>query len=112
MPGARLPSMAWAVLVISGLLEAVWAVALAASDGFRKLRPSIVFVVFQVITLIGLAYAMQTLPTGTSYAVWVGCGAFATLVYSIARKQERLSVGKAVLLLILVGSVVGLQVVS
>lgn len=104
--------MAWAVLIISGLLESVWAVALAASDGFRKLVPSLIFVVFQIITLIGLAYAMKTLPTGTSYAVWVGCGAVATVIIAIARKDERLTVSKAVLLLVLIGSVVGLQVTS
>lgn len=104
--------MAWAVLIISGLLESVWAVALAASDGFRKLIPSIVFVVFQVITLVGLAYAMTSLPTGTSYAVWVGCGAVATVVIAIVRKDERLTVAKAGLLLVLIASVVGLQVVS
>lgn len=104
--------MAWVVLTISGLLESVWAVALAASDGFKKLVPSVVFVVFQIITLVGLAYAMRELPTGTSYAVWVGCGAVATLIIAVVRKQEQLTPAKAVLLLTLIASVVGLQVVS
>ncbi|MGO1307832.1 MAG: SMR family transporter, partial [Microbacterium gubbeenense] len=37
--------MEWIVLVASGMLEAVWATALSASKGFKKLWPSVVFVV-------------------------------------------------------------------
>lgn len=33
--------MSWLVLVISGVLEAVWATALGKSDGFSRLVPSI-----------------------------------------------------------------------
>ena len=35
--------MPWIVLVLSGVLEAVWAVALGRSDGFTKLTPTVVF---------------------------------------------------------------------
>ena len=35
--------MSWIVLVISGLLEAVWATALSRSEGLTNLTPSIVF---------------------------------------------------------------------
>ena len=67
--------MAWIVLVISGLFEAVWATALGKSDGFSKMSPTIVFVLGLIVSMAGLAYAMRTLPIGTSYAIWVGIGA-------------------------------------
>ncbi len=35
--------MSWLVLVISGVLEAVWATAMGKSEGFTKLAPSVVF---------------------------------------------------------------------
>jgi len=35
--------MHWFVLVSSGVLEAVWAVALARTEGFTRLVPSLVF---------------------------------------------------------------------
>ena len=35
--------MAWIVLVLSGICEAVWAVALDKSQGFTKIIPVIVF---------------------------------------------------------------------
>jgi len=66
--------MAWLVLVLSGVLEAVWAVALGKSEGFSRLTPSIVFAVGLVASMAGLAYAMRSLPIGTAYAVWVGIG--------------------------------------
>ena len=37
--------MAWLVLVVSGVLEAVWAVALGKTEGFTRLVPSAVFLV-------------------------------------------------------------------
>ncbi|MFD0852381.1 DMT family transporter, partial [Actinomadura adrarensis] len=67
--------MAWLVLVISGILETVWAAALASSNGFTRPRPTIIFAVAIVLSMIGLAYALRTIPIGTGYAVWVGIGA-------------------------------------
>ena len=40
--------MAWIILVLSGLMETVWATALAQSDGFRNMRMILVFLVAMV----------------------------------------------------------------
>ncbi len=73
--------MSWIVLVLSGVLEAVWATALGRSEGFSKLGPSVVFGVALLFSMGGLAYAMRDLPTGTAYAVWVGIGAVLTAIW-------------------------------
>ncbi|ALE76896.1 ligand-binding protein SH3 (plasmid) [Pseudonocardia sp. EC080625-04] len=104
--------MAWGILIASGVLEAVWATALSASDGFKRRKPTIVFAVALVFSMIGLAVAMQSLPTGTSYAVWVGVGAVLTAGWAIFRGKETATPMKAILLAGLVGSVVALKVVS
>lgn len=104
--------MAWLVLVASGLLEAVWAAALDASRGFRRWRPVLVFLVAQVLSMLGLAWAMTSIPTGTAYAVWVGIGATLTVVWGLATGKEAVSLARVLLLVLLVGSVVGLKVVS
>ncbi len=101
--------MAWIVLVVSGVLEAVWATALGKSEGFSKLTPSIVFGVALVASMAGLAYAMRDLPTGTAYAVWVGIGATLTVVYAMATGEESASLVKVVCILAVVGGVVGLK---
>lgn len=104
--------MDWLVLIVSGALESVWAVALSASNGFRKLKPVIIFFISVTLSMGGLAWAMQTLPTGTAYAVWVGVGATLTVVWAFITGQERPTIARILLLLMLVGSIIGLKVVS
>jgi quaternary ammonium compound-resistance protein SugE len=104
--------MAWLILVLAGLLEAVWAAALSASNGFRRWRPTALFLIAMVSSMAGLAYAMTELPTGTAYAVWVGIGATLTVLWGIVTGQERATWPKGLLLALLVGCVVGLKVVS
>ncbi|WP_137723275.1 DMT family transporter [Prescottella subtropica] len=101
--------MAWIVLVLSGILEAVWATALGRSAGFTRLAPSIVFGVGLLLSMAGLAYAMRTLPTGTSYAVWVGIGASLTVAFAMLTGTESASIVKIALILGIVGCVIGLK---
>jgi quaternary ammonium compound-resistance protein SugE len=104
--------MAWVILIAAGVLEAVWAAALAASEGFRRKRPASLFIVALAASMAGLAYAMSELPTGTAYAVWVGVGATLTVVWAMVTRRERASTARILLLLLLVACVVGLKVVS
>lgn len=104
--------MAWVILIISGMLEAVWATALSLSDSFRKVRPTIVFVVAMVVSMIGLGYAMSQLPTGTAYAVWVGVGATLTVIWAMVRREEPATIARVALLVLLIGCVIGLKAVS
>ena len=101
--------MSWVILVVSGVLEAVWATAMGKSEGFSRLAPSIVFVVALFISMAGLAYAMRDLPIGTAYAVWVGIGAVLTVVYAMATGEETASLLKAAFLVMIIAGVVGLK---
>ncbi|MBC3762870.1 multidrug efflux SMR transporter [Quadrisphaera sp. RL12-1S] len=101
--------MSWLVLVLSGVLEAVWATALGRSEGFSRPGPTAVFAVAILASMAGLAYAMRELPVGTSYAVWVGIGAVLTVAYAMVTGTEPVSVLKVVFLTMIVGGVVGLK---
>lgn len=103
--------MAWIVLVLSGVLEALWATALGRSAGFSRLTPTLVFVVALVLSMAGLAYALRTLPVGTSYAVWVGIGAALTVGYAMVTGTEAASLLKIALITGIVLCVVGLKLV-
>lgn len=103
--------MSWFVLVLSGVLEAVWATALGRSEGLTRLAPTATFVAALAASMAGLGYAMRMLPVGTSYAVWVGIGAVLTVVVAMATGAESFSVPKALLLTGLVGCIVGLKLV-
>ncbi|WP_040336963.1 DMT family transporter [Candidatus Blastococcus massiliensis] len=104
--------MAWLVLVVSGVLEAVWATALGRSEAFTRPAPSVVFGIALVLSMGGLAYAMRELPVGTSYAVWVGIGASLTVIYAMVTGTEPVSAAKVLLIAGLIGCVIGLKAVS
>jgi quaternary ammonium compound-resistance protein SugE len=104
--------MSWLVLVLSGVLEAVWATALDRSEGLSRVRPSLVFLVALALSMGGLAYALRELPTGTAYAVWVGIGAVLTASYAMATGQEPVTAVRVVLLAGIVGCVLGLKLVD
>lgn len=104
--------MVWLVLVVSGVLEAVWATALSKSSGFTRPAPSAVFGVALAASMAGLAYAMRTLPVGTSYAVWVGIGAALTAGYAMLTGAEAASPIRLLLIAGVVGCVVGLKVID
>ncbi|GGM26210.1 MULTISPECIES: quaternary ammonium compound efflux SMR transporter SugE [Micromonospora] len=102
--------MAWIVLVISGLLETAWAIALDRSAGFTRLAPSLVFLVTLVLSMLGLAYALRDIPVGTGYAVWVGIGAVGTAVVGMVALGESVNLPRILCLLLVVAGVIGLKV--
>ena len=104
--------MSWIVLVLSGVLEAVWATALSRSEGFSRLGPSVVFVVACALSMAGLAYALRELPVGTAYAVWVGIGVVGTAVYGIVALGEPATVARMLCLVAIIGGIVGLKLTS
>jgi len=99
----------WLVLIVSGVLESVWATALGRSEGFTRVVPAVVFVAALACSMAGLAYAMRGLPVGTAYAVWVGIGAALTAGYAMWAGLEPVSAVRVLLLAGIVGCVVGLE---
>jgi quaternary ammonium compound-resistance protein SugE len=107
--------MSWVTLILSGALEAVWAAALHRSfqaSGWRSLAPALLFLVSVLASMAGLAVAMQSIPTGTAYAVWVGVGVVLTSAYAILTKAERPTMARLLLLTGIAACVVGLKVVA
>ena len=104
--------MAWIVLFVSAALETVWATALGESDGFTELRPTIVFAVTIVISLVAFGYVLKHIPISTAYAVWTGTGAALTVTWAMITDTEAVTVLRLVFLLGIVGAVVGLKLVK
>ncbi len=105
-------TMAWIVLVAAGLMEAVWAVSLQKSEGFSHLVPVLVFMVALVLSMMGLAFALKSLPLGTAYAIWVGIGAATTVIYGMVSGSEPVTMVRILLIMGLIGCVIGLKLVT
>ena len=71
-----------------------------------------IFVVAAVISMWGLAVAMETIPTGTAYAVWTATGASLTVLWAMLRGTEPATLVRVLLLLGIVSCVVGLKAVA
>lgn len=104
--------MDWLVLVASGAMEAVWALALDRAEGFTRPLPTIIFLAALAVSMLGLSHAVKSIPIGTAYAVWVGIGAAVTVGYSMITGAEAASPAKIALLVGLVACVVGLKLVG
>lgn len=75
--------MAWLALIFAGIFEVVWAYSMKLSQGFTRLGPSIITVIFMLLSVVLLAYAMRSLPLGTAYTIWTGIGAVGAFLVGV-----------------------------
>lgn len=104
--------MAWVLLIVAGLLEVVWAYSMKVSDGFSKLAPSILTIVFMIASFALLSYAMKTLPLGTAYTVWTGIGAVGSFVLGIVVLGEPASAMRMLAAVLIISGLVLMKLSS
>jgi quaternary ammonium compound-resistance protein SugE len=78
----------WFILLLAGISEVTWAVAMKMSDGFSKLLPTIVMIVFYVFSGVTLSLALKKLPLGIAYTMWTSFGIVGTTCLSAFLFQE------------------------
>lgn len=107
---ARMPqTTAWLILFLAGLCEVAFTTCLKLSNNFTDWRWSAGFFFFATTSFWLLNKASQTLPMGTSYAVWTGIGAVGTVLVGIFLFQESTSTWRLLCLFTLIASIVGLK---
>jgi quaternary ammonium compound-resistance protein SugE len=104
--------MSWLLLLLAGLLEAVWAVGLKLTDGFSKPFPSVVVGAAIVGSMVLLAMALRDLPVGTAYAVWVSIGIVGAAIGQAVIFHEPLRPIQMFFLAMLLTAVVGLKLTT
>ncbi len=104
--------MSWLLVVVAGLLESVFAVALKASDNFTRPVPTAVFLGAAAGSFSLLAVALRSLPVGTAYAVWTGIGAAGTAIVGIVFLHESAALGRLLSITLIVAGVVGLKLAA
>jgi len=106
-------SKAWLILIVAGIMEMVWAVAMDYSEGFTKIHFDILVIIFLTISMVLLSKALSMgLPVGTAYAVWTGIGAVGTITVSILLGNEVATIARILFIALIIGGIVGLQVTS
>ena len=105
-------AIAWTYLFLAGLFEIGFTTCLKLSDSFTKWLPSLLFTLFAAMSFWLLTKAIAHIPLGTAYAVWTGIGAFGTAMVGIFFFHEPVTTLRIVLLLVLIGSIIGLKLAS
>ncbi|KOS62891.1 multidrug efflux SMR transporter [Lysinibacillus sp. FJAT-14222] len=67
--------MAWVALVVAGLCEMMGVYMISKYNDAKSTKNLVLLIVAFTLSFAGLAYAMETLPMGTAYAIWTGIGA-------------------------------------
>lgn len=101
--------MAWTWLAAAGACEIVWAVLLKYTDGFTRLGPSLATVGAMAVSFYCMSRALQALPMGTVYAVWVGIGAAGTAIWGMAVEGDPATALRIGCLCLILAGVAGLK---
>jgi quaternary ammonium compound-resistance protein SugE len=98
--------MAWLILILAGFFEVIWAYSMKLSEGFTRLVPSVVTIIFMLLSVILLSISMRTLPLGTAYTVWTGIGAIGSFVLGIFLLHEPVSAMRMLAAVLIVSGLV------
>lgn len=107
--------MNWIILIFAGLFEVAFAFCLGKAKeaiGNEMYLWYGGFIVALSISMGLLIKATQNLPIGTAYAVWTGIGAVGTVLIGIIVFKEPASFLRLLFITTLVGSIIGLKIVS
>ncbi len=99
-------------VVLGGLLEPVWVVALKKLDSERNFRWALITVFFALLSPVLLGIGMGTMPVGIAYAIWTGIGAVCTMLVGYLLYKDSVDAMKLVFVGMILVGVVGLQLVT
>lgn len=104
--------MVWIVLVLAGMFEVIWAYSMKMSEGFTRFVPSVITLIFMVLSFALLAYAMRSLPLGTAYTIWTGIGAVGSFLLGIFVLGEPASALRMLAAVLIISGLVLMKVAS
>ncbi len=104
--------MAWAYLIIAGMLEWGWPVCLKfAWDGQRfRPGPALGSAAFLLVSGVMLYLAQRTIPMGTAYAVWTGIGAVGAFAIGVMYFDEPATPWRFVGAILIIAGIIALKV--
>lgn len=105
-------TLSWFFLLFAGLLEVASTTMFRYTDGLTRPVQTVVFFGLGFASFYMLFKSLSAIPLGTAYAVWTGIGAAGTALVGIAFYAEPVTTARLLLLLVLIGSIVGLKLIS
>ncbi|MEO2259210.1 multidrug efflux SMR transporter [Paenibacillus amylolyticus] len=104
--------MNWVFLILAGVFEMVGVLMINKLLKDRNLISLVLLVVGFGLSFLFLSIAMETLPMGTAYAVWTGIGASGGAILGMVFYGEPRNALRILFIAMVLGSAVGLKLVS
>lgn len=104
----------WIYLLIAGVFEIGFTTCLkkATESNTNTWMWYMAFLICAIISFGALEKAIEYIPIGTAYAVWTGIGAVGTVIVGILLFGESREAIRLLFIATLIGSIIGLKVVS
>ena len=104
--------IAYSLLALAIISEVTGSTFLVKSEGFTKLGPSVLVVVFYVISFYLLSQVIKTIPLGIAYAIWGGVGIVLTALIGWVLFRQSLDMPAILGITMIVGGVIVMNVFS
>jgi small multidrug resistance pump len=96
--------VSWGLLLAAIICEVIGTTSMKLSNGFTKLGPSLLMVLFYGLSLVALNFSLKEIPVGTAYAIWSGVGVTLIAVIGFMFFNEKISILKiGAIALIIIG---------
>lgn len=104
--------MAYTLLAVAIVSEVTGSTFLVKSEGFTQLLPSILVVVFYVISFYLLSQVIKTIPLGVAYAIWGGVGIVLTALIGFFMFRQSLDLPAIIGIVLIIAGVMVINIFS
>ena len=101
--------MSWVYLVIAGMFEILWAVAIKYCDGLKLGIPLMLVIASMIFSCFFLWLAAKTIPMSIAYAVWTGIGIVGVFVYGAFVFKDPITPMTCVFVAMILVGIIGLK---
>lgn len=91
------------------IFEVAGTTSMKFSDGFTKLVPSVLLLIFYLGSLVFLTLALKRIDVSVAYAVWSGLGIVIISIIGLFYFNEHLSLAKVIAILLIIIGVITLS---
>ena len=104
--------LAYGLLAIAIIAEVTGSTFLVKSEGFTKFVPSILVVIFYVISFYLLSQVIKTIPLGIAYAIWGGVGIVLTAMIGFIVFKQHLDLAAILGIALIISGVLIINIFS
>lgn len=104
--------MEWIYLILAIIFEVCGTTSMKLSEGFSKLIYAGVMMIFYLLSLTMLTFALKKIEIGRAYAIWSGFGTALIATIGILFFKEALTLPKILFIGLIIIGVVGLNLIS